>query len=52
MYSGAGNITRSYEVCKLYFGLEQGAQTVDKYYNEVVAICKERDMYQLLSAKL
>lgn len=52
MYSGTGNITRIYEVCKQYFGLEQGAQPVDKYYNQVVAICKERDMYQPLSTDL
>jgi hypothetical protein len=52
MYSGAGNITRIYEVCKQYFGLEQGAQTVDEYYNKVVAICKERNMYQPLSIDL
>jgi hypothetical protein len=33
MYFGVGNITRIYEVCKQYFGLEQGAQTVDEHYN-------------------
>jgi hypothetical protein len=32
-YSGVGNITRIYKVCKQYFGLEQGAQSVDEYYN-------------------
>lgn len=52
MYSGTGNITRIYEVCKQYFGLEQGAQPVDEYYNQVVAICKEWDMYQPLSTDL
>jgi hypothetical protein len=52
IYSGSGNITRIYEVCKQYFGLEQGAQTVDEYYNQVVAICKEWDMYQPLSTDL
>jgi hypothetical protein len=34
------------------FGLEQGAQTMDEYYNQVMAICKERNMYQLLSNDL
>jgi hypothetical protein len=48
MYSGIGNITQIYEVCKQYFGLEQGNQTVDEYNNQVVAICKERDMHQPL----
>jgi hypothetical protein len=52
MYTGVGNITRIYEVCKQYFGLEQGTQTMDKYYNQVVAICKERNMYQPLSTGL
>jgi hypothetical protein len=52
MYSGTGNITRIYEVCKQYFGLEQGTQTIDEYYNQVIAICKERDMYQPLSTDL
>jgi hypothetical protein len=52
MYSGTGNMTWMYEVCKQYFGLEQGAQTVDEYYNQVVTICKERDMYQPLSTDL
>jgi hypothetical protein len=52
MYSGTGNITRIYEVCKQYFGLEQGTLTIDEYYNQVIAICKERDMYQPLSTDL
>jgi hypothetical protein len=52
MYSGAGNITQIYEVYKQYFGLEQGVQTFDKYYNQVVAICKERDIYQPFSTDL
>ena len=52
MYSGTGNITCIYEVCKQYFGLEQGDQTVDEYYNQVVAICKERNLYQLHSTDL
>jgi hypothetical protein len=52
MYSGVGNITRIYNVCKQYFGLEQGAQSVDEYYNQVVAICKERNLYQPLSIDL
>jgi hypothetical protein len=46
---GTGNITWIYEVCKQYFGLQHGAQTVDEYYNQVVAICKERNIYQPLS---
>jgi hypothetical protein len=41
MHSGARNTHRIYEVFKQYFGLEQGAQTLDEYYNQVVAICKE-----------
>jgi hypothetical protein len=52
MYSGTGNITRIYEVRKQYFGFEQGAQFVDEYYNQVVAICKERNLYQLPSTNL
>jgi hypothetical protein len=38
--------------CKQYFGLEQGAQIVDEYYNQVVTTSKERDMYQPLSTDL
>jgi hypothetical protein len=52
MYFGFGNITRIYETCKQYFGLEQGAQTMDEYYNQVVVICKGRNLYQLLSKDL
>jgi hypothetical protein len=52
MYSDTENITRIYEVCKQYFVLKQGNQTVDEYYNQVVTICKERDMYQPLSTNL
>jgi hypothetical protein len=52
MYFGTGNITRIYEVCKQYFGLEQGDPTVDEYYNQVVAIGKERNLYQPLSTDL
>jgi hypothetical protein len=39
-------------VCKQYFGVEQGKQTVDEYYNQFVAICKERNLYQLPSMDL
>ena len=39
-------------MCKQYFGLEQGDQTVDEYYNQVVAICKERNLYQPFSMDL
>jgi hypothetical protein len=35
MYFGTGNIIRIYEVCKQYFGLEQGDQTMDEYYNQI-----------------
>ena len=52
MYSGTRNITRIYEVCKQYFGLEQGKQIVDEFYNQFVAICKERNLYQPLSMDL
>jgi hypothetical protein len=52
MYSGTGNITRIYVVCKLYFGVEQGKQTVDECYNQFVAICKERNLYQPPSTDL
>jgi hypothetical protein len=48
MYSSTGNITQIYEVCEQYFGLEQGAHTIDECYNQVVAICKERNLYQPL----
>jgi hypothetical protein len=33
MYSGTGNITWIYELCKQYFGLKQGTQTMDECYN-------------------
>jgi hypothetical protein len=33
-------------VCRQYFWLEHGSQSVEEYYNQVVAICKERNMYQ------
>jgi len=36
-------------MCKQYFGLEQGSQTVEEYSNQVVTICTEKNMYQLLS---
>jgi hypothetical protein len=52
MYSGTKNIIRSYEMCKQYFELEQGAQTANRYYNQVIAICKERNKYWLLSTDL
>ena len=48
MYSNTGNNTQIYEVCKQYFAIEQGAQTIDECYNQVVAIYKERNLYQPL----
>jgi hypothetical protein len=52
MYFGIETITQIYEVCKQYFGLEQGAQIVDSYYNQIVVIYKERNMYQPLPTGL
>jgi hypothetical protein len=36
-------------VCKQYFGLEQGSQSLEEYYNLAIEIFKEQNMYQLLS---
>ena len=39
-------------MCKQYFGLEQGVKSMDEYYIQVVAICKERNLHQPLSTDL
>ena len=52
MYFGSKNIIRNYAMCKQYFEFEQGAQTMNGYYNQVVAICKEMNKYWLLSTDL
>jgi hypothetical protein len=52
LYSDTGNITQIFEVCKQYLGLEQRVHTMDEYYSQVMAICKERNMYQPLSIDL
>ncbi|KAG2720948.1 hypothetical protein I3760_02G058300 [Carya illinoinensis] len=46
MYSGAGNITCIYELCKQFFVLEQNALGLEEYYSQVMGICEELKMYQ------
>ncbi|XP_042946557.1 uncharacterized protein LOC122279793 isoform X1 [Carya illinoinensis] len=46
MYSGAGNITRIYELCKQFFVLEQNALGLEEYYSQVMGICEELKVYQ------
>ncbi|KAF5452519.1 hypothetical protein F2P56_027505 [Juglans regia] len=50
MYSGAGNITRIYELCQQFFGLEQGALGLEEYYSQVISICEELRMYQPITS--
>ncbi|KAG7986958.1 hypothetical protein I3843_03G108700 [Carya illinoinensis] len=46
MYSGAGNITRIYELCKQFFVLEQNALGLEEYYSQVMGICEKLKVYQ------
>ncbi|CAK9185913.1 unnamed protein product [Ilex paraguariensis] len=45
MYSGTGNFTRAYEVCKEYFRLEQGTLNLADYYSHVREVCEEMKTY-------
>ncbi|XP_059647309.1 uncharacterized protein LOC132293728 [Cornus florida] len=46
LYSGTGNITRVYELCKQYFNLEQGNYSIEEYYSKVVGVWEELNLYQ------
>ncbi|KAG6651974.1 hypothetical protein CIPAW_06G151000 [Carya illinoinensis] len=50
MYSGAGNITRIYELCKQFFVLEHNVLGLEEYYSQVMGICEELKMYQLVTS--
>ncbi|KAG2729929.1 hypothetical protein I3760_01G271600 [Carya illinoinensis] len=50
MYSGAGNITCIYELCKQFFGLKQGTLGLEEYYFQVMSICEELKMYRPITS--
>lgn len=49
VYFGLENVTPLYDVCKQYFGLEQGNQSLTKYYSQIMHVLQERNMYQSLT---